>query len=48
MFRKAGAVIAAEGYGFDEDGRVVPLDPSLPENPVDALNGKYPSLHPSI
>ena len=47
LLREAVAAIVAEGYGFDEEGRVVPLDPSLPENPADALRDKYPNIHTS-
>ena len=47
LLRGAVAAIVAEGYGFDEEGRVVPLDPSLPENPADALRDKYPNIHTS-
>ena len=45
MYREFGAAIAAEGYGFDEEGRVVPLDPSLPERLVAPSNGKFRNIH---
>ena len=30
LLREFAAAVADEGYGLDEEGRVVPLDPSSP------------------